>query len=242
MENVELTLNQNQTKENELATEKEQTNFLETGMGKAVNFAMDVGLRALLPNFIEDSVIEIKDTIFREGFGEGLKSVINSGINFGKSVVGVFTGKFDNINQMQTAVQKGGIIDGTSKLLDTVLNKVQKKKLIPKEAITAIKQGKNLLLDNVSKNIENTLTRQVKEIENLENYANKWQEYYDKKDFTNMDKQFKKMETSLNNIMPLESTIKRAREIENIHNLIKNNGKDFNLSIDQIELAKKLVS
>ena len=42
--------------------------------------------------------------------------------------------------------------------------------------------------------------------------------------------------------MPLESTIKRAREIENIHNLIKNNGKDFNLSIDQIELAKKLVS
>lgn len=242
MEKLELNLQENKNLENQLVTEKQQTNFLETNIGKAINFAMDVGLRAALPNFIEDSVIEIKDTIFREGFGEGIKSVINSGIDLGKSVVGVFTGKFDNINQMQAAVQKGGIIDGTSKLLDTVLGKIQKQKILPKEAVTAIKQGKNILLDNVSKNIENTLTTQVKEMEKLETYSNKWQEYYDKKDFTNMEKQYKKLETSLNNILPLESTIKRAREIENIHNLIKNNGKNFDLSESQIELAKKLVS
>lgn len=242
MESIALTLEQNKNMQNELVTEKQQTGFLETGLGKAVNFAMDVGLRALLPNFIEDSVIEIKDTIFKEGFGEGIKKIIDSGINLGKSIVGVFTGKFDNVNQMQTAVQKGGIIDGTSKLLDSVLNKVQKQKLIPKEAITAIKQGKNILLDNVSKQIENTLTKQVKEVEKLQDYADKWQEYYEKNDFTNMDKQFRKIENSLNNIIPLEATIRRAREIENIHNLIKNNGKNFDLSEDQLELAKRLVS
>lgn len=242
MESIALTLEQNKNMQNELVTEKQQTGFLETGLGKAVNFAMDAGLRALLPNFIEDSVIEIKDTIFKEGFGEGIKKIIDSGINLGKSIVGVFTGKFDNVNQMQTAVQKGGIIDGTSKLLDSVLNKVQKQKLIPKEAITAIKQGKNILLDNVSKQIENTLTKQVKEVEKLQDYADKWQEYYEKNDFTNMDKQFRKIENSLNNIIPLEATIRRAREIENIHNLIKNNGKNFDLSEDQLELAKRLVS
>jgi len=242
MEKLELELEESKNIENQLVTEKQQTNFLETNIGKAINFAMDVGLRAALPNFIEDSVIEIKNTIFREGFGEGIKSVINSGIDLGKSVVGVFTGKFDNINQIQTEVQKGGIIDGTSKLLDTVLNKIQKHKILPKEAVTAIKQGKNILLDNVNKNIENTLTNQVKEMEKLEFYSNKWQEYYDKKDFTNMEKQYKKLETSLNNTLPLESTIKKAREIENIHNLIKNNGKNFDLSESQIELAKKLVS
>ena len=242
MDGLELSLTQEKGMQNELVTEKEQTGFLETGIGKAINFAMDLGLRALLPNFIEDSVIEIKDTIFKEGFGEGIKKVIDSGINLGKSIVGIFTGKFDNVNQMETAVEKGGIIDGTSKLLDSVLNKVQKKNLIPKEAVSAIKQGKNVILDNISKEIQNTLTKQVKEVEKLQDYSDKWQEYYNKKDFTNMDKQYKKIESSLNSVVPLESTIRRAREIENIHNLIKNNGKDFNLSEEQLELAKKLVS
>ncbi len=242
MNGLELTLDQGKKMQNELVTEKEQTGFLETGIGKAINFAMDVGLRALLPNFIEDGVIEIKDTIFREGFGEGIKKVIDSGINLGKSIVGVFTGKFDNVSQMQTAVEKGGIIDGTSKLLDNVLNKVQKKNLIPKSAITAIRQGKNILLDNVSKEIENTLTKQVKEVENLQEYSNKWQEYFEKRDFSNMNKMYKKIENSLNNVVPLEETIRRAREIENIHNLVKNNGKNFDLSEEQLLLAKRLVS
>ena len=241
MEKMELELDLGHSQNNELVTEKEQSNFLETNIGKAINFAMDVGLRALLPNFVEDSVIEIKNTIFREGFGEGIKSVIDSGINLGKSVIGIFTGKFDNINQMQTAVQKGGIIDGTSELLDTVLNKIKKQNLIPKEAINAIKQGKNILLDNVSKNIENTLTKQVQDIAKLENYLSKWEEYYEKRDFKNMDKQYKNIESVLNNVLPLENTIRRAREIENIHNLIKNNGNNFDISESEIELAKKLV-
>ena len=238
---MDLVLEQNNNLKNELVTEKEQTNFLETNLGKAVNFAMDVGLRAVLPNFIEDSVIEIKDTIFREGFGEGIKSVINSGISLGKSIVGVFTGKFDNVKQMQVAVENGGIIDETSKLLDKVLNKVQKGNIIPKQAIVAIKQGKNIILDNVSKSIENTLTKQVKEIEKLESYSKKWKNYYEARDFKNMEKQYNNIEKVMSNIIPLEEIIKQAREIENLHNLIKNNGKNFDISREQQELAKILI-
>ena len=33
---------------------------------------------------------------------------------------------------------------------------------------------------------------------------------------------------------------KEIREIESIHNLIKNNGQNFNLSKEQLELAEKL--
>ena len=242
MEGLELNLQKSNNTKKELVSEKEQNNFIETSLGKAINYAMDIGLRALLPNFIEDGVIEIKDTIIKEGFGEGIKSIINSGISLGKSVIGIFTGKFDNANQMQNAIQKGGIIDETSKLLDTVLNKIQKQKLIPTEAINAIKQGKNILLDSVSKNIEETLTKQVNEVDKLMEYSNKWQEYFEKQDFPNMEKQFKKIENSIKNIVPLEATIKRAREIENLHNLIKNNGKNFNISEEQIEVAKRLIS
>lgn len=237
MEKINLEINNN-TK-NDLVTEKEQKSFLETNLGKTVNFAIDVGLRAVLPNFLEDSVIQIKDTLFKEGLSEGIKSVIDSSIDFGKSVVGVFTGKFENIDQMQNAVRKGGIIDGTSDLIDKVLSNVQKKGLLSKSVVSTIKQGKNILLDNVLQNIESTLTNQIKEIENVQKYSNKWKEYYEKKDFNNMEKQFKKLENSLQNVMPLEETIRQAREIENVHNLIKNNGQNFNITYEEKELAKK---
>lgn len=240
MESLDLEINQE--KNLEVVTEKEQNHFLETNLGKAVNFAMDMGIRALLPNFIEDGVIQIKDTLFQEGLGEGIKTVINEGIDLGKSVVGIFTGKFDNMNQMQNAVQKGGIIDGTSKVIDSVLKKVQKNKLLPKNVVSVIKQGKNILLDSVTQNIEDALTNQIKELEKVQNYSNKWQEFYEKKDFTNMEKQYQKLEKSLDKIMPLEETIRKAREIENLHNLIKNNGKNFEITQTQQELAKRLVS
>ena len=41
--------------------------------------------------------------------------------------------------------------------------------------------------------------------------------------------------------MPLEETLKQARQIENIHKIIKNNGGDFNLTPEQLELSKILV-
>ena len=40
--------------------------------------------------------------------------------------------------------------------------------------------------------------------------------------------------------MPLESTLKEARVIENLHNLIKNNRQDFNLTKEQLELSQML--
>ena len=185
-------------------------------------------------------MIEVKDTLITEGLGEGIKKVVQNGIALGKSVVGIFTGKFENVTQMQNAVEKGGMIEATSDLLDTVLSKVQKKNLLPKDVISMIKKGKNVVLDNVAKNIENTLTEQTKEIEKINTYSENWQKYYEAKDFNNMEKEYNKLEKSLEKIIPLENTLKRARQIENIHNRIKNNGQNFKISNEEIELAKKL--
>ena len=60
------------------------------------------------------------------------------------------------------------------------------------------------------------------------------------KDFNTMEKQYKKIETELKELAPIENTINQARTIEKLHNLIKNNGQDFNLTKEQIELAEKL--
>ena len=224
----------------ENSIEKEQNNFLETTLGKAINVGLDLGIRALFPDLIEDQIINIKDTFLNEGFKEGINEIVDSAIDLGKSVIGIFTGKFENISQVQTAVKSGGIIDSTSNLIDFVLNKIQKNDLLSNTTINIIKKGKDLLLDNVNKNIENTLTKQVTSIEKLNEYSENWNKYFELKDFNNMDKEFEKIQSELKEVIPLENTLKQVRKIENINNLIKNNGQNFDISEIEKELAEKL--
>ena len=55
-----------------------------------------------------------------------------------------------------------------------------------------------------------------------------------------MEKEYNKLEKQLKDLVPIENTINEARTIEVLHNLIKNNGQDFNLSKEQLELVEKL--
>ena len=50
----------------------------------------------------------------------------------------------------------------------------------------------------------------------------------------------KKIKNEMNYLMPIQKMISDVKVIENLHTLIKNNGQDFNLSEDEIELAEKL--
>ena len=144
---------------NNLKIENEQNNFLESTLGKTINTGIDIGLRLLLPNYIEEQVIDLKDNLIKYGLKEGIKKSINDTLNIGKSALGIVTGNFENISQVQEAIKSGGIIDNVSSLLDGVINKVQKNGLINSTIAKTIKQGKNLILNNVEKNIEETLDR-----------------------------------------------------------------------------------
>ena len=55
-----------------------------------------------------------------------------------------------------------------------------------------------------------------------------------------MESAYKKIEKEIKELVPIEKTISTAREIENLHNLIKNNGQNFNLTTEQLELAQKI--
>lgn len=225
---------------NDVSIENKQRNFLQTNIGKAVNTGLNIGLRYILPDVIEDQVIEIKDSFLQNGFKEGIQTAIDSAINFGKSALGIVTGNFENINQMQTAVKTGGIIDGISTLLDSVINKVQSKGLIDYNIAKTIKDGKNIILNNVESNIEKTFTDQIKSSEYTNKYISNWKNYYEEKNFEGMDREYKKIKKELKNLIPIEKTINEARTIENIHTLIKNNGQNFDLPKEVFELAEKL--
>ena len=92
--------------ENNVINKQEQRDFLETTLGKTINFGLDLGLRALLPDFIEQQIIDIKDIFMEEGFSNGVKKLLSSAIDFGKSAAGIVTGNFENISQVQTAIER----------------------------------------------------------------------------------------------------------------------------------------
>ena len=244
MNNNELEINKNINLENNNAQEvtyEKQKNFLESNLGQVINGGINLGLRAILPDLIEDEVIEIKDSIITDGFKAGIKTAIDNVVDLGKSVLGIFTGKFENMSQVKDVIKKGGLIDSVSDVLDWGINKAKEKDLINNNTANLIKKGKNTILNTVNNNIENNMTSQIESIEKIDKYISNWNEYYNNRDFTNMEKQYNKMEKELEIVMPLENVITKARVIENLHNLIKNNGKNFNLSDEEIELANKLV-
>ena len=240
MEIENLEKNNNLEVENNLTIENEQKGFLESTLGKTINAAVDIGIRALLPDFIDEQIINIKDNLLEYGLGEGIKKTIDDAIDLGKSAIGIFTGDFENVSQMQSAVKNGGLIDGVSSLLDTVVDKVSDAGLISNGVAETIKQGKDVILNNVESNIENTFSEQYTAIENIDNYINNWKDSFEKQDFDNMEKEYLKLEEQMQTIAPLTKTIEEAKTIELLHNLIKNNGQDFNLSQEQLELVEKL--
>lgn len=233
----EINLENNQA---ELVTEQEQNSFLESSIGKAVDSALDVGLRMILPDFLEEGVLEVKDALFQGGFKEGVQTAIDSAINLGKSIIGVFTGKFDDMSQARDAVKSGGIIDGISSVLDKVINKTSSSGLINSTLASIISNGKDAILNSVSSKIENEFVEQIDGVSELSTYENNWKEYFENKDFNGMEKEFDKIQDKLEELMPLEKLIRDARTIENLHMLIKNNGQNFDLTAEQRELADML--
>lgn len=218
----------------------EKNNFLNSIIGKTINNAIDIGLKSILPDLIENQIIEIKNVLLTNGLKAGIDSAVENAIDFGKSAIGIFTGNFENMTQVRTAVADGGIIDTVSEVLDNVINKTYESGYINKAVSSVIKNGKNVLLENISSNIKNELDDQTNSIEKLERYVNNWKEYFENKDFEGMTKEYNKIKKQLDKIIPLDNILKETREVEVVHNLIKNNGQNFDISNLEIELAEKL--
>ena len=218
----------------------EKNNFLNSIIGKTINNAIDIGLKSILPDLIENQIIEIKNVLLTNGLKSGIESAVENTIDFGISAIGIFTGNFENMTQVRTAVADGGIIDTVSNVLDEVINKTYELGYINKSVSSVIKNGKNVLLENISSNIKKELDDQTNSIEKLERYVNNWKEYFENKDFGGMTKEYNKIKKQLDNIIPLENILKETREVEVVHNLIKNNGQNFDISNLEIELAEKL--
>lgn len=217
-----------------------QEKFLNSTFGNALDNALDVGLRFLLPDVIEDEIIEIKDAFLENGVSDGVNQIVETAKEFAKSTLGILTGNFENISQVRNATESGGIIDTVSSLLDKAVDKLQEKGIVGESFADLFKSAKNSLLKTTSDNISGDLDTQLKYTEKLEKYMNSWKEAYEEQDFDSMKKAYTQMEKYLNKTMSTENLFVNARIIENLHNLISNKGGVFDLTEEELELAEKL--
>lgn len=222
--------------------EKKQNNFIKSKIGQAINGGINIALKAVLPNCIEDEVIAVKDSLITEGFSAAVDTAIDEAVNVGRSLTGIVTGNFENISQVKKAIDKGGLIDTISDLIDAGIKWSNKRGYISNGIASTIKEGKNTIMNIIENKIGETFDKQIEAVEKMDGYIEKWSKYYEERNFQNMEYQYDKIQEYLQETMPLEQTLKKARTVENLHQLIKNNGKNFNITQEEKELANMLAN
>ena len=109
------------------------------------------------------------------------------------------------------------------------------------EQTSELEKNKKIISNKVEEELDKKISNYVKLFKKNNEYINEWKEFYNSKDFKSMEKVYKKIQKNMKDIIPIEEKIKEIRELENLHLLIKKKGGDFNLTNEELELAKKLV-
>ncbi|MCI8486227.1 MAG: hypothetical protein HFJ20_03880, partial [Clostridia bacterium] len=182
-------------------------------------------LKAFLPDSIEDKVIKIKDQVGLSKLSKNVENLLRGFINN--------KGEKDltkRIKALDIEKQTNTLISNIEDAFNLSINEINK-----------LENNKK----TISKKVEEQLNKEIKSyistFEKNDQYISEWEKFYKSKDFKNMDKVYKKIEKNVKNIIPIEEKIKEVRELENLHLRIKMKGGDFNLTNEEIELAKKLV-
>lgn len=221
----------NDMKNNEIS--KNQNDFIGNMFKNAINFGVDLGLKSLLPDLIEDQVIDIKNSILEGGFKEGVDTLMKKVNEFKNSITGIFTGNFNNIQEINTATKQGGIIKTVSKGLSKGIDTGVKSGIIPKSIGGILKAGKTTMLNEFSNSLESQMRKEIQKFDILNDLNKKWYDALDQRDFDKMTKYTEKISVLSKDLVKFSNIIEETKKIEELHNFIKeNNSFDFMVGTD----------
>ena len=172
------------------------------------------------------------------GLNEGIEKTAESIMDLGKSFTGIFTGKFNSIEQAELVTQKNGILEELSNVISKSIKGA--KGNIDSDLYDFLKDGKAIITKSLDESVNNIIKEQKDLIKDIDKYINNWEKAKTEKDIKKMQIEYEKIENKLETTELLEETKDKIKEIDNLHKLILNNGNNFNLSDNQVELAKIL--
>lgn len=232
LENLDSNLSlQNKTNNLEM-----QSSAISDLLKNVINWSIDAGIKYFLPDSIENEVIKVKNDLLNENVQDKIKETIENLINTGKQKLNIGQNELNNVKQLENFLKS----PETIKILSDTVEKILENKNLNieknKESL-----DKNYISKNIENNLDHELKKQIDSINKIEEYTKDWYKNYNNKDYESMNKVYKNIKKELKNIIPLENIIKETKKIENLNELIKNKGGDFNLTKEELDLANKLV-
>ena len=223
--------------------ETEQKEFLDTTIGKIVDAGLDFAISTFVPDLIEKPVSNLKDKLLSWDFNKE-KETISSGAleqtkkseeNSGKEVdIG------NVVANLKDFLKEEKTINSFSKIIDAAIKELVDKDKISSNVSKMVKEGKNAVVEKIKEKIDHELDGQIVYVEELKEQTEKWKNYYQEKDIKNMKAVSKKIDSLMKDIMPIDTILTEAKQIQNLQQLIENNNNQFDLSNTQLELAKML--
>lgn len=208
---------------------KETLNNIDEKFSETINNTIDdiynEILRSFLPDLIEDKVIKIKDQL-------GLSQLSKKVADFTKDVINNKNEKKENKNMSDLDIEKE-----TRKIISSIKDSYN----LSTQQIKKLEKNKETISNKVEQELNKKIENYVNIFKKNDEYVNEWKEFYNSKDFKNMEKVYKKIEKNMKDIALIEEKIKEVRELENVHLLIKRKGGDFNLTNEELELTKSLL-
>lgn len=203
---------------------------------QVVNKALDIGLKLVLPDFIEQDIIGIKDAFIQNGFTAGIEEAKERADEIYKSVTGLFTGEFDKTGEIKRLIEKNGILDTASLLTDKIIKILVDKKVISKATGNIIKTGKKEILNILESELNQYYSIDEYDLEKMQTQIEEWKQSYKNQDYEGMEKTAKKLSQTLQKNEKLEKILEQARNIEKSQEYIEKKG-----SIENLTKAEKKI-
>lgn len=231
--NNTLALNLNEEKE--IVLEKQSKNILEN-ISDAFSNAVKKGTELIkLPDNWGEEVKSGLEKIDIKEIGE---SVVETALKTGMKSLGMKTSTFNSLKNVVDAVREGDLKQG----LDSGINAVVGMLKIPTSIKTLIKNGKDVILDQVFEDeLKTVMTKQKNTISRINKKCTQMEEAFQNNDTKTLDRISKTLKTDLEKVMPIKDVIKRGENVLNQYQLYKNKG-NKELTQDEVEVCKILTA
>ena len=227
------TLDLNLNNEKEIALTNQSVNIL-SNISTAFSNAVKKGSELIdFPDNLGDAV---KDGIGKIDLKEIGESAVESALKTGMKSLGMKSSTFNSLKSIFDAIKEGDLKKGLASGLNVAIGALK----IPTTAKTLLKNGKNLILDQVFEDeLKKVMTKQKNTISRIDKKCLQMEEAFDKNDTKTLDRVAKTLKTDLEKVMPIQNVISRGNNILNKYQLYKSKGKNEFTNMEK-ELLEKL--